>query len=692
MSRKLFITLLSTLYIRFCVGISSYWFPPCNQPLSETIRVNIGENATLSVTLVERYSDGHGRHVNEYFTWINGRGAAICRSVNGRCKSDSNRSFQMKVTQQILQGYLYSYLDYTFEMTIVQSDFSDNGVYTLQSSHENPCIILRLDVIVRDTLPSCTTHLKISREDMRLSCKWILMENDDMMQLLSKNDTVQSLEGNEIIAGTAIGDMSWNTAAAVISTSFAIRDSFDKKGTPDTCLVSNAQLEFENRCEFLIFMSPKMNEINRYGEDTAFTCCTESDKVPSLWWYNKNTATTTQAPGQNFTVNLDTSTQNRADSTTFVIFFICGEGNDELTLFRTGELVLNLEHDRVVLSGRIEPDSSGSDELKGGKTCAHSYSISINANPLESEYSTITDGSTLNTEVLNDLTTTSQGTSTYTTNTTHRQHLSSPTHDTHADASIGYEIWIPILLIGTISILLNAVVCVNKCSNILRSRKLCWNNPKTASELSIKTGRDTSLSMNITGSQNARYHDDGNTEHRQGYTLRTNGYEKGQDDVLYMSAETVNYQDLTQCGEQERKVPVYSTEANASARAVDIYHEYEAAIGILRPDFPESSLHVKQILPHRGKTSFGTYGTNNTPTETYEGNDAFLGGDRRLSNEAMSCKTQGGQQDCKVSVFKTESNTSACPVNIHHEYESSISILRPNISESLLHDNQFLPS
>ena len=133
-------------------------------------------------------------------------------------------------------------------------------------------------------------------------------------------------------------------------------------------------------------MLPKVNAINESGEVT-FTCCTDSEYVPSLWWYTTITKKM-KAVGKTFSIRLDDSTQGGGKDNKTEIFFICGDGNEDgLAAFRIGKLVLGFQrHMSILLSGRIEAGRLGSEVPTTEEICTHPYIITLHANPHGIEY------------------------------------------------------------------------------------------------------------------------------------------------------------------------------------------------------------------------------------------------------------------------------------------------------------------
>ena len=140
------------LLILPCIGfsdgnISTLPFPWCNRPLTKTVRVNRGENASLHIRLLIQVYD---HHWNAHFTWARAGGETLCSLSRGKSWGGGiDSQFYMAVTgdrdqTSSRQGYV-NYID--FELTISKSSYSDQGIYFLHSSVKTPCKILKCDYL-----------------------------------------------------------------------------------------------------------------------------------------------------------------------------------------------------------------------------------------------------------------------------------------------------------------------------------------------------------------------------------------------------------------------------------------------------------------------------------------------------------------------------------------------------------------
>ena len=461
MSGRFFIGTLFLFCVVFSTGdtAASYAFPICNVPKEEIVNINIGENASFKVVLHE---DNDGKHWNANFTWINERDQEICGSSNGICKGERKVNFAVDVRKMAFSGKNGSSHSYYIHVAIFQPHNDDNGIYFLQSSYKSPCKILKVYIIVRDP-PVCSALISREYGHIESSCRWLPRVSNDKMELMVGNRTLQlyqMYENHNNFSNRGTAKLFWGSTIVLSATIISIEDEFDESGILDTCLVSNAQLGYKNRCHFPVVMSPKINEISEYGEKVSFTCCTNSmdnESVPSLWYYiNRRTLKLTE---QIFAIDLDTSTHGSRDGKNSVVF-ICGEGNDdELTSFRMGKLVLNLEYIKgVSLSGRIGPREPTSKVPNSEETCTHTYIITVAANFLETAYQM-------------DISVSNTGSS-----SSHYQRETLPTsisitnpdlyssrHSKMSGVFLSLESYTSIVVVIAISLLINIVQCVSKC-------------------------------------------------------------------------------------------------------------------------------------------------------------------------------------------------------------------------------------
>ena len=137
-------------------------------------------------------------------------------------------------------------INFSFELNIPKSEYNHSGIYFVQSSYNTFCTVLRVAVIVRDTRPLCSTILDKDPEHIDISCKWVMRELDDKMELIAGNQTLQRIENDELVPGTVTS----SNTAMVVSSVIALRDAFDESRTPDVCVVSNNELNFKTFADF----------------------------------------------------------------------------------------------------------------------------------------------------------------------------------------------------------------------------------------------------------------------------------------------------------------------------------------------------------------------------------------------------------------------------------------------------------
>ena len=465
--------ILSTFlaYIIICGGnITPVSFPLCNQPLYRTApAVNWGEQASFSIRFGVTNLIYHWK---AKFTW-DAEGSELCSlSREGSCGSVDSISFT-PVTGSRDQTPREKYVGYIdFELTIFKSSYSDQGIYTLHSSVKNRCTVLKVTINVMVAIPLCNATLL---DDMfiKLFCKWVPRTYGDQMQLFAGNKTLQSY-GYERPTSNSGTISAWNTAT-VISATIAAQDIFANDRLPDACIVSNPEISFQDQCSFSVYMSPKLNKLSDYRSDISFTCCTETDDVPSLWWYSEDTEhRRVNIVGQSFM--LDINDYNINSESKISVLLICGkEIENRRLLYGIGELrvALNLPYrDSVIVSVKIKADRIGSRVLSNGQNCPHRYNISVLANTSRNEHST--KRITFDTEVPTISTFTTfppeRNTSSNCTDPK-KSDLLLPTNESHFGVFWHNETWISMIVILSISLLLNIVFCINKCYNIMTIKK-----------------------------------------------------------------------------------------------------------------------------------------------------------------------------------------------------------------------------
>ena len=203
------------------------------------------------------------------------------------------------------------------------------------------------------------------------------------------------------------------------------------------------------------------------------TCCTETDNVPSLWWFRENAGFRQVNIERQFFILDINETYLSSEESKISVALICGKDMDnKRVLYGIGELVLNLRyHDSVILSGKIKAEIIGSTVLSNGH-CAHRYNISVFANSSRNELSTKT--STLNAEIVTHSTLRTFAAETHTSSNCTDQIkpvLFSPTNKSHFEVILDNKTCISIFVVLSISLLLNIAVCINKYFNIMVIKK-----------------------------------------------------------------------------------------------------------------------------------------------------------------------------------------------------------------------------
>ena len=240
----------------------------CAQQVERTVRVNRGEDVNLSITT---YGSCGIYFECGVYMGKHPEGGDIAKSKEG--SKPLNKLFEYpnpcgRFCMKVKRGYTEHRSEpcyYYFELSISQSRNNDHGVYFVKSKYARTrCTILRMEVIVRDPQPVCTTHLENEHGTLRFSCEWLPRESSDNMELVVGN---QPLPRSFTQTGV-------NGVRTVISVTFALQDAFDINHVPDACVVSNSDLDFQNQCIFSVYMLPSTNEVTENGGQAAFACCT----------------------------------------------------------------------------------------------------------------------------------------------------------------------------------------------------------------------------------------------------------------------------------------------------------------------------------------------------------------------------------------------------------------------------------
>ena len=349
-------------------------FPPCNQTLNETVFVNKSHNAFLSIELnIEKEHS----HIRAEYTWMHGKGDVICTSPGGgECHGVKDSRFHMQVGGNIFPRGVPEYNNYIFfELTIDNAIYDDNGFYFVVSNYQDFCTILRMNVIVRDTPPSCTALLESVNTKLRLSCGWIPREDDDQMDLtISRNGTHKLYEKYKVVTGAKTIKKSWNSEK-VISATVALHDIFDDDLIPDACNVSEKRQHFEKHCEFSIFMSPQVSHITEYEHDVSFICCADGQVPPIIWRYNNCSSMLMPViMGQTFKVDEAVCSQGPYDNNASVVF-ICGKEEDgETVVLGIGKVTKRFEREPIMFIPELNSYSGLSNS---GQNCENAYIFSL---------------------------------------------------------------------------------------------------------------------------------------------------------------------------------------------------------------------------------------------------------------------------------------------------------------------------
>ena len=308
------------------------------------------------------------------------KGITLCNfSRGGSCRGELNNLTQFYTAMTGEKTNHYStctdYINYVdLELTIVRASQCDECIYYLHSDIQSSCLILNVTIDVQDMIPLCNASLLDGNKFVNLSCKWFPRAYGDRMQLLVRNQTMQSFEYEP--PTIELGAMRARNATRVISATISIQDMFDNR-IPDICIVSNPTMGFEDQCNFELFMSAIVREISDKRNEIIFTCCTETDEVPSFWWYIKNTELRpVNLVGQSLKLHINDSNVSSSASNELVAL-ICGkEMGNGLVLYGIGELANNLRYNKgVTILSKIVAERAGSGVPHNKQRFLHRFNI-----------------------------------------------------------------------------------------------------------------------------------------------------------------------------------------------------------------------------------------------------------------------------------------------------------------------------
>ena len=346
----------------------------CPQTSEKSVRVNRGENAKADFTI-------QGWSGELLIVRPGMRTEEICRPTNGDSWS---KEINSQIRVRVFKRTGRPIVSFRLQMIISQANYSNDGKYHFvhQISPNLSCSIVQVTVIIIETKPVCTTFLSSKMESVKLCCEWVPREPGDKIKLMAKDQTLQLYEFGQPARSSNAKTICKTTT--VISAMNSIHDAFDINRIPDACTVSNSENDYEDQCSFSVVMPKNINKINEQYTEVLYTCCKESNVVPSIWLYDKDIKLISiNSTGESFRLAVNTLSRRNGDGKrSFVL--ICGEEKDDgrLLLFGFGELVLNFDYDiGVSLSGKIRPSSPSSLQTNNETTCTNTY-ISARAEPL----------------------------------------------------------------------------------------------------------------------------------------------------------------------------------------------------------------------------------------------------------------------------------------------------------------------
>ena len=361
-----------------------------------------------------------------------------------------------------------------------------------------------------------------------------------------------------------------------------------------------------------------------------FQCCTDSaDDYPGIWAYGKDRKLTSiNTTGRSFEVMKDTSTgsDDKDHDGTGSIVLICGEEKgkilDVFGIFRLLFLRLS-QGNGVSLSGKIE---QASPVTRDARYCNNVHNIKLTAYSINNKYNEIENSSSTeaSSRYATELSTRRRHTSSF--STVIPLDLSLPKHIKYFDVFRNSYLQISILVVLSISLLLNIVLCYKLYAVKRNSPAEEIKKTRTKGHQSdIKIEAPPVLSTEIPGSDvqgNAPFHADDKTKYQHGNSLTKTRYKEAHFEVLAMSAEMKNpanpsfntgYEDCREYALRKEGIEAFKR----NAQGQDKSHGYELATFSLRREYDN---------PQCGPSSDGLYRnkTNKTSDGICQDKDTIL--------------------------------------------------------------------
>ena len=235
------------------------------------------------------------------------------------CFVEMNTKFRMKMNTVYFN---HSYSTCHMSLDILNTRIMDSGTFNFFQKVKNgdDCMILVVNLTVRETNPICSTILPKDIHYLKMSCEWVPRDNQERVTLVAKDQTLYVYENKGMVNNEENSDTTNS-----LSTYVAIEDVFSQTDMPDGCIVSKRGVD--KICKFSIHVEPSMTLMDVQSEQrVSFKCCTEKDTIPSVCVYGRDPKIASgRLSAINGTHSVSVKLENSTDSnggTTVVTLFL----------------------------------------------------------------------------------------------------------------------------------------------------------------------------------------------------------------------------------------------------------------------------------------------------------------------------------------------------------------------------------
>ena len=373
-------SLLTFLTINFLLSSSfTKTSATCIRSEPKCVEVEKGEDVHLHVSIEDCQA-----YWSKSLLWQKSGDNIIGRcyvNYDSPCFVEINTKFRMKVNTVYFNE---SYSTCHVSLDILNTTKNDSGNYKFFRKVKNgdDCMILVVNLTVRETNPICSTILPKDSHYLKMSCEWVPRDNQERVTLVAREQALHVYDNK----GMVNNEDNLDTTNSV-STYVAIEDVVSQTNMPDGCIVS--KLGVDKVCKFSIHVEPSMTLMDVKSEQrVSFKCCTEIYTIPSVWVYWKDQQIATGRFSalngtHNISVKLENSSEN-ADGTT-KITPVCGKDLDEgFTPYSMADLLLHSSvYSNFVLSTQITREGGNEAQTVDEEVCEDRYNVTIMATPQE---------------------------------------------------------------------------------------------------------------------------------------------------------------------------------------------------------------------------------------------------------------------------------------------------------------------